>query len=290
MDSYIGLTKRNEKKGATLSIIFKPFESCEEDCMLSIKRALYLLKRWILYFMLFVSFGCVSMPTIKDAEIPSQAFQPSKEISLVIGRLGLFVDNQFMPFNNCNWLLYRSIKNLSEKTYGFRVSQLPDGYFVIALPPGHYVSNVVWTRECIAKTIKGVDVSKDAWKNLSFTFDVIPAKATYAGTIQIMGTADVRKEKVTKEPFIYKQPVWGKGAFGYPAVLGYIDIPIGKREVGFVERKYIKAENWGVNNDYEEAKKVFTFLYPNREYPIIKLAEHPQIKLDAEKQKLKTEE
>jgi hypothetical protein len=280
------------------------------------KANLTVLVRSLLFFALFIISGCFSL-----AKIPDQSFKSSNDMAIVFGRLERLKNGQSVPHHtNLKWanrIFVDTIaenKNMAKTDHVTNISQsweklLPskavgfskyviiirrtDGYFIATLPPGKYV-------------VEKTSIYQDwGWGFLDdrtphlVTFDVIPQKPTYIGTIQVIETVIEKEEEeysvYRKRPNVFEE-IYEGPAFGVVGMISSLSSLPGKtiskdeymklssEEQGRYEEIKRKIEkriynflgSWQIINELEEAKKVFTSLYPDRSELIEKLSEIKQ--------------
>jgi len=254
--------------------------------------------RTVLFFTFLIISGC-SMVSVAD--IPDQSLKYSNDMAVVFGRLERLRNGQSVPYNTNELGSFISSDNkLDDDIFG-RVGQAmmmhgfdkcgppkgknlsstirPDGYFFVVLPHGQ-------------QFINGICIKDGKWKLIPdqsphlATFVVIPQKATYIGTIQVNETIN--------ETIYYKQKTFFSEEFFQGFIYGLTRNPShlpGKARKIISKDEFMKlssneqdeyseekirntvVESWHIKNEFEEAKKIFTSLYPDHPELIEKLAE-----------------
>ncbi|HOD79720.1 MAG TPA: hypothetical protein PKI10_15805 [Syntrophorhabdus sp.] len=255
-----------------------------------------------LLFTLFIISGCSGSSV--DI-IPGQSFKYSNDTAVVFGRLERLKDGQPSPYNTDELGSFISSDNRSPNNNifvkladamamgGFNkcgpptgkyfiYTLRPDGYFIAVLPHGQHVINGICIKDGRWKLIP------DQTPHLA-SFDVIPQKATYIGTIQV--------NQIINEIVYYKQKPSAVEAFGAGFAYGLTRDPSHlmnkQREISKDEYMKLgsneqddyteeKTRNTVLNalkirNEFEEAEKLFTSLYPDHSELIEKLVEIKQI-------------
>jgi hypothetical protein len=210
--------------------------------------------RCLFYSCLILFSGCGSLGTQPDL-----SFKSSSEVSLVFGRLEIIKDG--VQLNPSNFYLHVdaviSSKQLDpddpayqkcKKCYLVHIIN-SDGYFFVALPPAKY---------------KYVDIrAPQNWVDYSerqkpaFVFDVVPAKATYIGTLRITATTGYIKEKEKV----------GSSTWGGAIDSGYELAKEGMSLLSSLERK-VTSTRLTIKSEFDEARKVFYALYSNHPEPV----------------------
>lgn len=192
--------------------------------------------------------SCISMPTIKETAIPNQRFIPSNEESLIFGRLEIFVNGQAQPADTATTYMLDmnslppvpsqwSKVDLMKARY-WRISNIrPDGYFTASLPPGKYF--------------------------LSGTLlEVIPVQVLYLGTIR----AYYHTEKYERRKAPDKLKTIGPLDSNLEVAQKLMTLGIGSLVESYSAKKIGEIKHFDkveVRSEYEEAKNIFSGLYPN---------------------------
>jgi hypothetical protein len=251
------------------------------------------LMRSLLFFNLFIISGCLPF-------IPDQSFKSTNDMAIVFGYVERLTDGKSVPHSTHKrswsrlcvdpidedyiWRKLRFLPPGSKKTdsckYWIRIPG-PHGYFTTALPPGKYVINAINIPEGNWNWIP------DRTPHIA-TFDVIPQKATYIGTIQVIEIMAVKNYSVYKKKSTVFDEFLAGPAFGVTGLIASLPPTetISKDEYmklsPSAQRMYdeiIKQSgsnflgSWQITNEFEEAKKIFTSLYPDHSELIERIGE-----------------
>jgi len=186
---------------------------------------------------------------------PDHRFQPSK--------LACFLT---MPFYGCS-----AIGNALTRSGKYMIKQMSIGAsdfwggnisfsFKETSQVGKYILKV---------NLSGVEISSPETVQV-ITFDVLPASATYIGTIQAVMRSTIVQEKVTNQNTL-PVPIWGTNPFtGGPVIVGTLPVPIGS-STEVRNREIITFDTWQIQSEFEAARELLNALYPIAE-PVKKIA------------------
>ncbi|RJQ51194.1 MAG: hypothetical protein C4526_10700 [Nitrospiraceae bacterium] len=198
----------------------------------------------ILLIFTFIMQSCAGVSTQATFPEPGQKFISSEEKSLMIGQFEVLNDNHPLPLNPSSLMIFPLVPYLNNEAelgqqYIIDIDENA-GYFVAALPPGKYAVDRISYR-----------VNVPSLKNFSNMLRNVCAGCdfTYRGGILRYPAAII--------PVFEVLP----GEATYIGILQAITDP------------YLKLDRWEVNSKLENAREVFSTLYPNHPGPVEKLME-----------------
>lgn len=244
--------------------------------------------------------GCATTPN--NLNIQNQSLKYSNDISVVFGRLERLKNGQSAPYNAdeigslmiIDNKLFDKVDNSTvvwEMMHGTNKCELhmkpgngkyhihtvrPDGYFIAMLTPGQYFIKGICIMERWGKPFP------DQAPHIA-TFNVIPQKPTYIGTIQVTINEIVYYEQ--KPSALAKVPPIGLIGMTQSYLGDAPRIKITKDEYmklssdkqnEYSEMKTKGINSWQIKNEFEEAKKIFNSLYPNNPELLERLGEIKQ--------------